>query len=57
MLEQEAIDKINQLHPRDPDIAHPEAERIILEFLHTDHEDLAMAFETLRDRCSWWAFE
>lgn len=54
MTSQEAVNALNNL-PGDPEIAHGQAEDIIMEFLASNGMgEVSDAFEKARDRIGFW---
>lgn len=55
MTEQEAIEQIEALTSADPEMAHPQAEEILCDFLKAQgFTALASAFNEAVDRCDFW---
>ena len=53
--EEELAAEIAKLNHRDPEKAHGDADRIMLEALkHVGWEKLAEEYEKLMKRCPWW---
>lgn len=59
MTKKEAVKQLNDLHVNelyDPEGIHENAERIILEYLKENDEELYNSFIDVKNRCAWWAF-
>ena len=53
--EEQAIFDLGELDARDPEKAHGEADRMLLEFIiFAGFADVADAYESVQERASWW---
>ena len=50
----QAIELLNAIEPGDPEMAHSEADTILLDFVATVSPDVAKAWTDANDRCGFW---
>ena len=52
----DAVEELDGMPDGDPEIAHSEADRVVIELLVSlGAGEAARAYGRLVDRCSWWA--
>lgn len=49
----DAVDALNAIDDYDPEEAHSEADKILLELVPPEVRE---AYAALQERCGWWAF-